>query len=334
VLQYRIILALLVPVLLMLVGTVGYVLIEKWDVFESLYMTVITLTTVGFGEVHKLSRPGRVFTMFLCLGGIFTLFYTATEIIRAVVTGELQTILGRQRMERTLEKMRHHLIVCGFGRMGRQVCQELSKQGLPFVVIDRKAESLADFHMPPGIPLHGDASSDEVLKRAGIERARALITVVASDAENLYIVMSSRLLNEKLLLVARAEDARGEEKLLRAGANRVVSPYHLGGLRVAQAALRPTVMDFIELATRTEHVELQIEEMQIAGTSRMAGTNLKESRLRQDYGVIIVAIKKASGKMVFNPPSDTVLEQGDILVAIGDRSHLDQLAKIAQAASV
>jgi voltage-gated potassium channel len=232
-------------------------------------------------------------------------------------------------MERSLEKLHHHLIVCGFGRMGRQVCHELSTQGLPFVVIDKCADALAEFHMPHGIALPGDAASDEVLRHAGIDRARALITVVTSDADNLYIIMSARLLNEKILLVARAEEAGSEQKLLRAGANRVVSPYHLGGLRVAQAALRPTVMDFIELATRTEHVALQIEETKVSGKSRLAGATLKDSRLRQDHGVIVVAIKKPSGKMVFNPPSDAVLEAGDTLVAIGDREHLDQLDKLA-----
>jgi voltage-gated potassium channel len=330
-LPHRIILALVVPVLLLLVGTFGYLLIEDehWSLLDGLYMTVITLTTVGFNEVHPLSTPGRVFTVFLALGGIFTLFYTATEIIRAVVSGEVHGLLERRRMERSLGKLTNHLIVCGFGRMGREVCQEFSKQGLPFVVIDKNPETVASFQMPHGIALHGDAASDEVLKRAGIERARALITVVASDAENLYIIMSSRLLNDKIFLVARAEETTSEQKLVRAGANRVVSPYHLGGVRVAQAALRPTVMDFLELATRTEHVDLQIEETQVRGRSRLAGATLKDSRLREDLGVIIVAIKKSTGKMVFNPPAEAVLEASDILVAIGDRLHLDQLEKLA-----
>jgi voltage-gated potassium channel len=326
---YRFLLALLVPVLLILVGTLGYHLIEGWDSFDALYMTVITLTTVGFNEVHPLSPAGQVFTMFLALGGIFTLFYAAAEIIRAVVSGELQDFWGRQRMERSLERTRDHFIVCGFGRMGRMVCEEFSKQRLPFVVIERDANLLADFRIPHGIPLPGDAASDAVLRQAGVSRARALVTVVASDAENLYITMSARLLNEKLFVVARAEDAHNEEKLVRAGANRVVSPYYLGGQRVAQAALRPTVVDFIDLATRTEHVALQIEETRVGPGSRLAGPTLKECRVREDYGVIIVAIKKSTGKMLFNPASATVLEQGDTLVAIGDRAHLDQLQKVA-----
>jgi voltage-gated potassium channel len=213
--------------------------------------------------------------------------------------------------------------------MGRLVCHEFSREQLPFVVIDKQVELLEGFALPHGIALPGDATSDEVLKHAGIERARAIVTVLASDADNLYITLSARLLNERLFIVARAEEAGSEEKLRRAGANRVVSPYQIGGTRVAQAVLRPTVVDFIELATKTEHFDLQIEETQISPRSPLAGPTLQDSRLRQDFGVIVVAIKKASGKMVFNPPSDAVLEAGDILIAIGDREHLDRLEALA-----
>jgi voltage-gated potassium channel len=322
-------LILLVPIVLLVLGTEGYHAIEGWSYADALYMTVITLTTVGFAEVHELSPAGRIFTMFLCLGGIFTLLYAATEMIRTVVSGELQEILGRRKMERSLAALRDHLIVCGFGRMGRLVCQEFSREQLPYVVIDKQAELLEGFALPHGIALHGDATSDEVLKHAGIERARAVVTVLASDADNLYITLSARLLNERLFIVARAEEAGCDEKLRRAGANRVVSPYQIGGARVAQAVLRPTVVDFIELATKTEHFDLQIEETQISPRSPLAGTMLQDSRLRQDFGVIVVAIKKASGKMVFNPSPDMVLEAGDILIAIGDREHLDRLEALA-----
>jgi voltage-gated potassium channel len=326
----RFILALLVTGLLLIAGTLGYHFIEGWSSFDALYMTVITLTTVGFGEVHPLSTAGRAFTMFLALGGVFTLLYAATEAIRAVVSGEVRGALGRRQMERSLADLRSHLIVCGYGRMGRLVCAEFSSQDLPFVVIERRPELLEDFRLRHGIPLHGDATSDEVLKRAGIERARALVTVLASDADNLYITLSARLLNERAFIVARAEGHGAEEKLRRAGANRVVSPYQIGGTRVAQAVLRPTVVDFIELATRTEHFDLQIEETRIGAGSPLVGTSLKDNRLRQELGVIIVAIKKSSGKMVFNPPPDTAPEVGDILIAIGDRQCLDRLEGLAR----
>jgi voltage-gated potassium channel len=320
----------LVPVLLIVAGTLGYYFLEGWPLFDALYMTVTTLTTVGYGEVHPLSVKGRTFTMLLLLGGVFTLVYTATEIIRAIVSGEVRSMLGRQVMERSLAELTNHMIICGFGRMGRQVCHEFASQRLPFVVIEREAAELEDFRMPAGIALHGDATSDEVLQRAGVARARALVAVVASDADNLYITLSARLLNERVFIVARAEDELTERKLVRAGANRVVSPYAIGGFRVAQAVLRPTVVDFIELATRSEYLEIQIEEACIAAASPLAGSTLRDSRLRQDRGIIIVAIKKASGQMVFNPPADAVMEVGDTLITLGRREELDQLDALAR----
>jgi voltage-gated potassium channel len=326
----RLALIVLIPLLLILTGTLGYRVIEGWNYFDALYMTVISLTTVGYLEVHEMSRAGRAFTMLLCLGGVFTIFFAITETLRSIINGEVQGLLERRFMENRLRELNHHLIVCGFGRMGRLVCQEFSKQGEPFVAVERRAELLEDVQLPHGILLHGDDTSDEVLQRAGVERARSLITVVASDADNLYITMSSRLLNDKLFIVARAEEHRSEQKLLRAGANRVVSPTILGGARVAQAVLRPAVVDFIELATRTEHFELQIEEIQIDPKSTLAGQTLEVSKLRQDFGTIIVAVKKASGRMTFNPPPDAVMEPGDILIAIGDRESLDRLARQAE----
>ncbi|HUY91592.1 MAG TPA: potassium channel protein [Pirellulales bacterium] len=317
------------PVLLVSLGTLGYYLIEGWSAFDSLYMTVTTLTTVGFQEVHPLSPAGRVFTMWLLLGGVFTLFYAATSVIGFVVGGQVQELLGSRRMERTLAEMNSHLIVCGYGRMGRLVCLEFSEQALHFVVIDKHAEALERFESPHGVAVHGDAASDEILEQAGIRRARALISVVGSDADNLYITMSARLLNDRLFIVSRAEDERSEQKLLRAGANRVVSPYVIGGTRVAQAVLRPAVVDFLELATRTEHLELNIEETKLAADSELVGATLEASLLRREHGLIVVAIKKPSGEMVFNPPASTRLEAGDILIMLGGRPDLDQVAALA-----
>lgn len=327
----RLLWTVVVPILLVAVGTLGYYFIEpKYTLFDALYMTVITLTTVGYAEVHSLSTHGRVFTIFLLLGGVFTLFFTATELVRLVVSGELHDYLGRRYMSRALAGLKNHLIVCGYGRMGRFVCQEFSKQGLAFVIVDLQADLLQAFNLPHGVSLIGDATSDEVLKQAGVDRARALITVLASDADNLYITMSARLLNDKLFIVARAEADLAENKLKRAGANRVVSPYALGGFKVAQAVLRPAVVDFIELATRTEHLDLQIEETHIEEGSRLAGVTLLASRIRQDLGVIIVAIKKPEGNMIYNPPGDATMASGDVLIALGHRQQLDQLEGLAK----
>ena len=323
-------LATAVVALLLAGGTLGYVLIEGWSSFDALYMTVITLTTVGYLEVHPLSSAGRAFTMLLALGGIFTMFYLAGDLIRGMVSGDVARLLGRQRMERTLATLKNHLIVCGFGRMGHFVCEQFAAAGLPFVLVEQQAALLEGFHIPHGIPLHGDATSEDVLRRAGVERARALVTVAASDADNLYITMTARLLNDKLLIVARAEDEAAEKKLKRAGANRVVSPYAIGGQRVAQAVLRPAVMDFIELATKSEHLELQIEETEIAAGSSLAGQSLKDSAVRQDLGIIIVAIKKPGGRMIFNPEPAIILEPGDLLITLGHRQQLDRLEKLAR----
>jgi len=331
VLPRRYFLLVLIPILLILGGTAGYYLLEPpYSLFEALYMTVTTLTTVGYGEVHPLSHRGRLFTIALLLVGVLTFFYTVTELIRGVINGEFQQLLGRQRMARSLAELKNHMIICGYGRMGRHVCREFSNQGLPFVIIDRRQELLQDFDVPHGIALPGDATSDEILKRAGVERARALVTVAASDADNLFITLSARLLNDKLFIVARAEGELAEQKLRRAGASRVVTPYAIGGAKVAMAVLRPAVVDFIELATRTEHLDLQIEETLIHENSKLADATLHASRLRQDLGVIVVAIKKANGHLVANPPGDAVMEVGDTLIALGARQSLDQVEALAR----
>jgi voltage-gated potassium channel len=330
VLPRRILLLVLVPAILIGTGTMGYYTLEPdYTLFDSLYMTVTTLTTVGYGEVHPLSWRGRLFTIFLLLGGTIAFLYAVTELLRFVISGEVNNLLGRRRMERILAGLKNHLIVCGYGRMGRYVCKEFSREGLDYVLIDRKAEVLQNFALPHGVALTGDATADEILKHAGVERARALVTVAASDADNLYITMSARLLNDKLFIVARAESEQSEAKLLRAGANRIVLPYAIGGSKVAQAVLRPAVVDFIELATRTEHLDLQIEETLIRAGSQLAGRSLRESRLRQDLGVIVVAIKKSSGHLVSNPAGETIMEAGDTLIALGARQSLDHLEGMA-----
>jgi voltage-gated potassium channel len=324
---------LVVPALLMLAGSLGYHFIEGQPYFDSLYFTVITLTTVGYGDIVPKTQAGRIFTIFLALGGIFTLFYVATEMVRLVISGEVQKTLGRRRMEQSLTQMNNHLIVCGFGRMGRLVCKEFATEGLPFVVIEREAGLLQEFPFAGGILLAGDATSDEVLRHAGVERARGVVAVLPSDADNLFITMSARLLNERVFIVARAEGELCEKKLLRAGASRVVSPYTIGGARMAQAVLRPAVVDFIELATRTEYLDLQIEETEIGARSTLAGKSLQESKVRKEMGVIIVAIKKAAGHMVFNPPGDAVMEPGDLLITLGNRTQLNQLEDMASASN-
>lgn len=326
----RYLILILIPTALMIGGTAGYYFLDdRFSLLDALYMTVITLTTVGYEEVYPLTPSGRLLTIVLLLVGVLTFMYAVTELIRTVIGGEVRQLLGKRRMEHNLTKMKDHLIICGYGRMGRQVCREFAQQGLPFVVIDRRAELLHDFNLAHGIALEGDATSDAMLRHAGVERARALVTVAASDADNLFITLSARLLNDKLFIVARAEGEQAEQKLRRAGASRVVTPYAIGGIKVAMAVLRPAVVDFIEFATATEHVDLQIEQALIQPGSALAGITLHASGLRQDLGVIVVAIKDAQGKLAANPPGYAVMTAGDTLIALGARQNLDRVKMLA-----
>jgi voltage-gated potassium channel len=321
--------ALLVVLVLVLGGAIGYMSIEGWRFFDALYMSVITLTTVGYLEVHPMSTSGRAFTMGLLLTGVFSLFYAATSAIRAIVGGELTGQFGRNRMEKKLQSFRDHIIICGYGRMGRLVAQEFSLQAIPFVVIERSAELLAGFNAEHAVALAGDATHDETLRRAGIDRARTLVTLAASDADNLFITMSARLMSDRVFIVARAEDEGAERKLIRAGASRVISPYVIGGQRVAQAVLRPSVVDFIELATRSDYLALQIEETEVREGSALVGQALRDTGLRQDLGLIVVAIKRADGKMVFNPAPEAAIADHDILITLGPKNQQDRLRNLA-----
>lgn len=323
----RLLLLFALPPLLLLCGTVGYRVIEGWAWFDALYMTVITLTTVGYFEVHELSLHGRIFTVALLLVGVFVLFTTATEVVRGLLTGELGQLLRRRRMKRTLQGLHDHVIIAGYGRVGRFVAQAFAAQRVPHVVIDRLVGLEDRFASEGGVYLPGDATSDETLRRAGIERARALITVVPSDADNLFVTMSARLLNEKLFIVARAEAEDAQSKLTRAGANRVIAPFVLGGQQVVQAVLRPNVLDFIDLATSSQQLELQLEEAKILPGSPLAGVTLAAAKLRDELRIVVVAIKRAGGKMIYAPAADDRLEAGDTLIVLGPRAQLDVLER-------
>jgi voltage-gated potassium channel len=322
-------LALLVVFVLVLGGTVGYMAVERWPFMDSLYMSVITLTSVGYMEVHPLTEKGRVFTMVLLLTGVFSLFFAATAAIRSIVDGELTGQLARSRMEKKLQSLTDHIIICGYGRMGRLVAQEFAQQSIPFVIIERSEGLLADFKAETGVALAGDATHDETLRRAGIDRARTLVTLAASDADNLFITMSARLMSDRIFIVARAEDEGAEKKLMKAGASRVISPYIIGGQRVAQAVLRPSVVDFIELATRSDHMALQIEETEVHAGSVLCRKPLRDTGLRQTLGLIVVAIKRPDGKMIFNPAPEAEIIEGDLLITLGPKSQQDQLRTLA-----
>jgi len=308
-------------------GTLGYVLIEGWSFLDSLYMTIITLTTVGYKEVHVLSRPGMVFSIILILSGVGVMFYTLTVVARAVIEGELRDIFGRRKLTKKIENLKNHYIICGFGRMGKIICKEMRENGASFIVLEKSSGVLAAMDKSI-LSFQGDATQDDVLKAAGIDKAIGLISVLSSDADNLYVVLSARGLNPKLRIVARASEEGAEKKLVRAGADKVISPYHLGGLRIAHTILKPAVVDFIEFATRSGNLELQMEEIKVKGSSHIVDRSLDECGIRKELGIIIVAIKRRSGEMRFNPSSKSIIKDGDTLVAMGETKNLEELEKL------
>jgi voltage-gated potassium channel len=308
------------------VGTTGYMLIIGMGFTDAMYMTITTLSTVGFREVAPLGRAGQWFTMALIVGGIGIVFYSATALARDLIEGELRRGFGRRRVEKRIQQMEDHVIVCGFGRMGRAVCKELAAKPAPFVVIDRDPEMLRHADAEGYAWLSGDASEDLVLEAAGITRAQGLVAALPSDADNVYVVLTARELNPRLVIVARGEDDRGQRKLLHAGATRVVSPYAIGGHRMAHALLRPAVLDVLDLATHSRSLELQIEELAVEPGAFCAGATLGHSGLREGHGVIIIAVKRGE-EMRFNPDAETRVEAGDRLVLMGSRDTLSELER-------
>jgi voltage-gated potassium channel len=316
--------------LVILFGTTGYIVIEEWGFWDSFYMTVITLTTVGYREIHELSLQGQIFTVILLIGGVGTVLYALSAGAKILLEGELQEIYGRKRVEKKLSELNGHFIVCGYGRMGKVITRELEHEKLAFVVIEKNDVILDADQKEEFIIVQGDATNDDLLKRVGIEKAQCLISVLPTDAENLYVVLSARGLNPKLLIVARAGEEGSEQKLLRAGADRVVSPYHIGGLRIAHAVLKPAVVDFIEFATKSGNIELQIEEINVQENSALAGHNLDQCGIGRELGIIIVAIKQSNGEMKFNPTFRTVIDPGDTLIAVGETAKLKILEGMAK----
>jgi voltage-gated potassium channel len=314
--------------LTLLTGTIGYFIFEGMSFFEGFYMTVITISTVGFSEIKPLTQQGRVLTVGLIFMGVGIGGYTLSTLFRLIVEGEVRRSFGRRKLEKKILALKNHYIVCGFGRIGRLICRELAMDGIDFVVIENDPAVAAAIEKEKYLYLQVDASSEEALEKAGIMRAKGLVTAVRSDADNVFITLTAKGLCPDIFILSRASDEKNELKLFRAGASRVVSPYLIGGRRMAQVLKRPTVVDFIDTATVESSLGLMMEEVRITAKSTLAGKKIVDSGLRRDFDVIIVAIKKPAGDMVFNPKPGETLGAGDVLVIIGLRDDLIRLREV------
>lgn len=314
----------LIIVLIMLTGTIGFMVIEGWGVLDALYMTVTTMATVGFGEIHPLSPQGRVFTIALIVLGVGGALYLLTTMMQFVFEGHLGRNLERRRMQRRIDHLRDHFILCGFGRVGRQVSHDFRAAGVPFVVIDVNQSSLDAAAEEGCLCVRGDAADDDTLRRAGIETARGLVTCVNSDADNIFVTLSARALRADLFIVARGNNDEAAPKLRRAGADRVVSPYSIGGRQMAMLATRPAAVELIDRVLSHADVDLLLEDFTIREGSRLVGRTVREVGQEIAPGVLILAIRRQA-QLVTQPPWDAAVGVGDELVAFGTSAQLRAL---------
>jgi voltage-gated potassium channel len=307
------------------IGTGGYALIEHMTVYDAFYMTIITISTVGFGEITPLSPFGRALTIFIIITGIGLGTYTLGLLVKILIEGEILRLLGRRKLKKEISGLTDHYIICGFGRIGGIICEELSAAGDRFVVIEKDPDKAPELEGKGFLYLSMDATTEDALIHAGIERAKGIVTAVKSDANNVFISLTAKDIRPDIFVLSRASDANNERKLLKAGATRVVSPYLIGGRRMAQVLQRPAVIDFIDTAMMSSSLNLSIQEVLLSPDSPVSEKKLIDSNLRRDFGVMIVAIKRSRGEMVFNPKPNERLEAGDTLIAIGTREEMDRL---------
>jgi voltage-gated potassium channel len=323
---------LLLPIIIFFVvvlsGIFGYMFIEGWDFLDSLYMTIITLSTVGYGEVRYVGPAGRIFTLLLIIFGVSIVAYIVGLVVETLVAGEIRSVLGRRKVGKKIKSLRDHYIICGYGRIGSIICKGLTGRSIPLVVVERDEHVREQLEQDGILYLEGDATNEDTLLEAGIEKAKGLVSVVSLDAENLYICLTGRVLNPRLFILSRAEDEVNERKLLRAGANTVILPYMVGGRRMVQAIIRPTTSDFLESAIHDESTELNIEEVTVGEGSGLVNQSLIDSGIRQEMDIIIIGIKQKDGTMIFNPSSQTKIQSNDILIAMGRDKDLETLRRV------
>lgn len=312
-------------------GTAGYMAIEGWSYTEALYMTIITISTVGFQEVKALSDAGRLFTGVLILSGVLLIATGVNFIFSSIIEGTFAEVFRRQRMDKKISRMTEHFIICGLGVVGEDIVQEFIRTKAKFVVIEKDNGVMQQFinEYPKMLYVTGDATDDDQLKCAGIEKAKGIIAALGNDADNLYICLTARSLNPKLRIISRVLDSGSTDKLKKAGADYVFSPEKIGGVHLASAALRPTVMSFLDAIIRGEHINLVLDEVTAQAKSAVAGKTLRDSGISRNIGIVIPAIKSAElNKLTFNPSSDTVINPGDTLISFGTPDQLNQLKKM------
>jgi voltage-gated potassium channel len=318
----------IIALCIVLFGTVGYILIEGWEFLDALYMTIITISTVGFSEVHHISKAGRLFTIVLVFFGVGFTLYIAAAVVQFMVEGRIRIILGRRRLEKKIDRMKNHYIVCGYGRIGRVLCKNLKRKPLDLVVVEKNPELTSVMDADGVLYISGDAADEENLIRAGIKRAKGLVAVLASDADNVFLVLTARQLDPDLLIIARASQEESKSKLRAAGANTVESPYDMGAASMAHRIIRPTVTSFLALAFAHKRKDIQMEEIPVSASSDLVNVMLKDTGIRQKYNLIIIAIKKQDDSMLFNPSFEATIEVGDTVIAVGEEANLQKLEHI------
>lgn len=325
----RVVVSVYLVVGLLAIGTIGFRLVEGWSWFTCIYFTVITLATIGYGEPADMTDAGRVFTMVLVLGGVGTLGYSLTLFVQVLIQGELLETREKRRMQKRLDALKSHIIICGVGRFGSLVAHGLTSEGAAFVVVEHERELAETVAADGWIVVHGDATREDVLQRAGIERARGLVCALPSDSDNVYVALTARDLAPDLLIVARANEESTIPKLRKAGANKVISPLRTGAHQIVQALTQPSVLQFLELTSTDGALDLGLEEVAVQPGSSIDGTSLRDSGIRARFDVILVAIVHPDGTMLFNPTADTRVAGGDKIVAVGRREGLDGLAELS-----
>ena len=322
-------LAIIAVLIAIALGTVMFRTIEGWSILTSLYVTVQTVTTVGYGDVTPQSTAGRAFATFFMLFGVGIVLYALTSTVQSIVQSELVATFGQRRRSRKMSKLRAHFIICGAGRVGSHLIRSLMGSHDTFIVIERDPEKVTELSDLGVTVLVRDATLEESLREAGVEQARGLAACLPEDADNVYIVLTARDLNPSIHIVARAAEEQAEAKLIRAGANRVVAPTIIGGHRMAVALTKPAVGDFIDSITANE-LDLGFEQLEVEAVSSLVNRKLSETNIRSELNIVIVSIRRSDGQIIFNPSADTVIKAGDMLIAISDAEALEKLNLLAR----